>query len=555
MSCHFNLIVKGEDMSYVALYRKWRPMVFDDVVGQDNIVTILKNQVSNQRTAHAYLFSGGRGTGKTSTAKILSRAVNCLQANQGNPCNQCEVCKGILAGNIMDVIEIDAASNNSVDDIRTMRDEVFYAPSAAKFRVYIIDEVHMLSTGAFNALLKILEEPPKHVIFILATTEPHKLPATILSRCQRFEFRLVGEKHIIARLKTISESTGVKIQQEALELIARMAEGALRDAISIFDQCMGTEGGTVTKQTVIDTVGIPGEETMIKLVDAISGGNILECMELVDRICKEGKDLGQSVSNLVRLFRDILVYSSTMSDGDFYLGSVETQTLQYLAPKFEQYELVSIIMSLSELVSNMKWSSQPRVMLEVEMVRLCKRSASMEFAALEDRISRVEQLISRKHLEPDAEIRKKPAAKVDTAKRPPAKTTEDKENAPKKKTVNSEEGFPEWKEVVSELKKSGKVVLYANLIGSNAVKLDRTTIGLVFGENAGDFGKTVVFKNENLTILKKAVKKVTGEDMNIKCVSEGEINKAPTCHGVDEDAQKVTRIAEKLDIQINIIDE
>ncbi len=542
-------------MSYIALYRKWRPAVFDHVVGQENIITILRNQVSNRRIAHAYLFSGGRGTGKTSTAKILARAVNCLQTNQGNPCNQCEVCRGILAGNIMDVIEIDAASNNSVDDIRTMRDEVFYAPSAARFRVYIIDEVHMLSTGAFNALLKILEEPPKHVIFILATTEPHKLPATILSRCQRFEFRQVGEKHIVERLKTIAASTEVEVQQEALELIARMADGALRDAISILDQCIGSANGTITKQTVIDTVGIPGEETMIELAEAISDHNILKCVELTDRLCKDGKDLGQSVSNLIRLFRDILVYRSTTSDGDFYLATVEVKTLKLLSAKFEQAELIGIIMSLSELVSNMKWASQPRVAVEVEMVKLCKRSVRMEFAAVEDRISRIEQLLAKGPVEPKAEINRKAVVKEDTTKKRPVKTTDEQEAVPGKRVMNTEGDLPEWGEVVSGLKKSGKVVLYANLIGSRAVRLDKGTIGLIFGETAGDFGKTVVFKNENLAILKNAVKKVTGEDMNIKCISEGEVNRLSTSPSVDEKSEKVTRIAEKLDIPINIIDE
>jgi DNA polymerase-3 subunit gamma/tau len=233
-----SLFNSGGIMSYTALYREWRPLVFEDVVEQEHIVKTLKYSVTAGRIAHAYLFCGTRGTGKTTMAHILSRAINCLNPQNGDPCNECEVCKGILEGSILDVLEIDAASNNSVDNVREIRDEVIYAPSTARYKVYIIDEVHMLSTGAFNALLKTLEEPPSHVVFILATTEPHKLPATILSRCQRFDFRKISVEGIVQRLDKVAHANGITFEKEALRLISRLADGALRDALSIMDQCM-----------------------------------------------------------------------------------------------------------------------------------------------------------------------------------------------------------------------------------------------------------------------------------------------------------------------------
>ena len=238
-------------MSYIALYRKFRPLKFSDMVGQDYISQILKNQIINDRVGHAYLFSGGRGTGKTSTAKIFSRAINCTNQKDGEPCNECEICKGIIDGSLTDVTEIDAASNNSVDNIREIRDEVMFAPTKAKYRIYIIDEVHMLSTGAFNALLKTLEEPPKHVKFILATTDPNKLPATILSRCQRFDFKRISEDNIVKRLRIICKESKIKISENALKMIAVLAEGAMRDAISMLERCTGENTNSEVSEDVI----------------------------------------------------------------------------------------------------------------------------------------------------------------------------------------------------------------------------------------------------------------------------------------------------------------
>ena len=540
-------------MAYIALYRKWRPKVFDDLVGQGSISRILKNQIINQRIAHAYLFSGGRGTGKTTTAKIFSRAVNCISPKEGNPCNECEICTGILSSNIMDVVEIDAASNNSVDDVRNIRDEVFYTPNVSKYRVYIIDEVHMLSTGAFNALLKILEEPPKHVVFILATTEPHKLPATILSRCQRFEFKQISIDDIGSRLKMIVEKNSSEIDDNALDSIARAADGSMRDAISILDQCMdGTEG--ITSKKVIEVIGAPTEETIIKLAEAILIKDLAECMSIIDETIKSGKDISQFVSVMVRFFRDVLIFKTTRSEKVIYLTASETNSLKEIAGKFSQQRLIKIITSMSELEANMRWASLPRVMFEIEMVKFCSQEEILD-AVVEKRIARLEELLSNpvsiERISVDNSKQLETIAKVKTAQ---ASKSEANISSTHVETANNLEA---WSDVVSRLKSGGKVLLYANLIGTKAVKMDSKTIGIVFSKSAGEFGKTVLAKNENLAVLKDAIKAVTGQEYNVKCITDNIVNKGPTAENKikERSIDKAEELAKEFDIPINIIEE
>ena len=287
-------------MGYTALYRKFRPLNFSEMVGQEHITRTLRNQVIEQRVGHAYLFNGGRGTGKTSAAKILARAVNCLNPKDGEPCNECEICKAILSGSLTDVVEMDAASNNSVEDIRAIRDEVNFLPTRAKYRVYIIDEVHMLSTGAFNALLKTLEEPPEHVKFILATTEPQKLPATILSRCQRFDFKRISTQDIIKRLEIICKESNIQISKEALELIAILSEGAMRDAISILERCAAEQTEEINEDKVRDLVGIPKITYINKLAKGIINKEPEEAINIVNTILEEGKDIDNFLWELIK---------------------------------------------------------------------------------------------------------------------------------------------------------------------------------------------------------------------------------------------------------------
>ena len=298
-------------MAYTALYRKFRPTTFADVVGQEHITKTLRNQIIADRVGHAYLFNGGRGTGKTSSAKILARAINCLNPKDGEPCNECEICRGALNGSLTDIVEMDAASNNSVEDIRSIREEVNFLPTKAKYRVYIIDEVHMLSPGAFNALLKTLEEPPEHVKFILATTEPQKLPATILSRCQRFDFKRISNEDIIKRLKVVCNESNIEITDSALNIIAVLSEGAMRDALSILERCIQDGENKIDEDKIKDLVGIPKIAFVNSITEAIIDYDIDKALKSMDDILNEGKDLNNFLWEIIKYIKDILIYKSS----------------------------------------------------------------------------------------------------------------------------------------------------------------------------------------------------------------------------------------------------
>ncbi|MEG0873449.1 MAG: DNA polymerase III subunit gamma/tau [Clostridia bacterium] len=345
-------------MSYIALYRKYRPTTFNEIVGQENVTKILKNQVSSGKISHAYIFSGTRGTGKTSAAKIFARAINCLNPQNGEPCNECEVCKSILDSSITDVVEMDAASNNSVENIRQIRQEVIYATIDVKYRVYIIDEVHMLTTSAFNALLKTLEEPPENVVFILATTEQHKIPVTILSRCLRFEFNKLSEEDISKRLEYVLIEESVKYEIEALSYIAKLADGALRDALSILDRCITETKEVLKYEDVVRIVGAIDKETINKIIKSILAYECVGSLELIDGIIDKGKDLRQFVSQIVEVFLDILVGEN--------LENVDKKRLIY------------IIDRLSRLDNELKQTSKPAIVLKACIVELCSINDSVK---------------------------------------------------------------------------------------------------------------------------------------------------------------------------------
>ena len=298
-------------MGYTALYRKFRPLNFAEIVGQEHITRTLRNQIIADRVGHAYLFNGGRGTGKTSAAKVLARAINCLNPKDGEPCNECEICRGAINGSLTDIVEMDAASNNSVEDIRSIREEVNFLPTKAKYRVYIIDEVHMLSTGAFNALLKTLEEPPEHVKFILATTEPQKLPATILSRCQRFDFKRISDENIVKRLEIVCKESNIEISKEALEIIATLAEGAMRDALSILERCIQDGENNINADKIKDLVGIPKITYIYNIVKSILEYNVEEAFTTVEDVLKDGKDITNLLWEIIKYVKDILVFKSS----------------------------------------------------------------------------------------------------------------------------------------------------------------------------------------------------------------------------------------------------
>lgn len=373
---------------YQALYRQYRPKNFDEVLGQKHITITLRNQIQKESISHAYLFSGTRGTGKTSTAKIFSRAVNCLNPTEGNPCNECEICKGILDESIMDVIEMDAASNNGVDDIRDLREKVVYPPARTKYKVYIVDEVHMLSKAAFNALLKTLEEPPKHLIFILATTEPEKLPQTILSRCQRFDFKRVTTKDIIENMRNICNNLGLDVEDKVLSLIARNSDGAMRDALSLLDKCVSFINDKITYSDATNILGIVNSDIILNIIQDIIDKNLERVLQSIDEVIQNGKDIHQFIKDLISHFRNLMIIKT--SKNPMELIDIDEETLEKYLGQSKSISIDFILKGLDILTvadEKAKWSTQPRVILEMAVIQLTKLEEEL---SLEERVKRLE---------------------------------------------------------------------------------------------------------------------------------------------------------------------
>ncbi|NHH93458.1 DNA polymerase III subunit gamma/tau [Bacillus sp. MB95] len=367
-------------MAYQALYRVYRPQSFNDVVGQQHIIKTLQNALVQEKFSHAYLFSGPRGTGKTTAAKILAKAVNCEKAPIAEPCNECATCRGITDGSISDVIEIDAASNNGVDEIRDIRDKVKYAPSAVRYKVYIIDEVHMLSIGAFNALLKTLEEPPAHVIFILATTEPHKIPLTIISRCQRFDFKRISPEDIVYRMKEVLGSEELEVSEDALYEIAKASEGGMRDALSLLDQAISYSTEKVSLEDVLSITGAVSQSFIVKIVQAIFNENIVEALDSVESLIKNGKDPARFVEDLIFYYRDVLLYQASEENAYLLEKAAVNEEFKELSSKMDSAFIYKVIAELNQTQQEMKWSNHPRVLLEVALVKLAQSSTNQEGA-------------------------------------------------------------------------------------------------------------------------------------------------------------------------------
>ena len=380
--------------TYQALYRKYRPQTFDDVSGQLAVTQTLKTQLLSGRMSHAYLFTGSRGTGKTSCAKILAKAVNCLHPDNGNPCNVCEACRAIDSGSCMDVLEIDAASNNGVDNVRDLRDDAIYSPSQVKMRVYIIDEVHMLSISAFNALLKIIEEPPEHLLFILATTELHKVPATILSRCQRFSFRRISQEDIAARLQYVAYQENIDLDDGAARVLARLADGGMRDGLSLLDQCASATTGELTAERVYACLGIAGEQKCGELMGYIAKHDTKSAMELFNRLYTEGKDLGAMLDEMACLTRDLLVLKTAGNAGITMLSGVASdQEVLELTKQLSSGELVRMINLIQSTLSGFTRSASRRLDAELCILELCQPELSLDAKALNARLTRLEEQI------------------------------------------------------------------------------------------------------------------------------------------------------------------
>jgi DNA polymerase-3 subunit gamma/tau len=380
---------------YTALYRKWRPKKFEDVFGQEQVTATLKNELENNKISHAYLLCGTRGTGKTSTARLLAKAVNCSSPTDNNPCDSCASCVSINEGSSIDVIEIDAASNRGIDDIRNLREAIKFTPTLGKYKVYIIDEVHMLTNEAFNALLKTLEEPPTYVMFILATTEPHKLPATILSRCQRFDFKRISIPNIMNHLKSICKHEAMDAEEAALRIIARNADGAMRDALSILDQCAVYGGKNISETTVLEVLGISGDQHLLEIGEAILQGDASKSILIIDDLSAGGKDINQFIKDLTAHYRNVLMTKILDKPEDVIdMSSEGIQALKNNSEQFTKESIVRCIKYLSELENEAKWYSNPRILLEVAVVRMCKAAGDDSLDGLMTRLSKLEKLIS-----------------------------------------------------------------------------------------------------------------------------------------------------------------
>ena len=532
-------------MGYTALYRKFRPAKFSELVGQEHITKTLKNQIMAGRVGHAYLFNGGRGTGKTSAAKILARAINCLNPKDGEPCNECEMCKGILSGSNTDVVEMDAASNNSVEDIRSIREEVNFLPTSSKYRVYIIDEVHMLSTGAFNALLKTLEEPPEHVKFILATTEPQKLPATILSRCQRFDFKKISNSDIIKRLKEVCKKSEIEITDEALNTIAILSEGAMRDALSILERCVQDGLKNINEDNIKDLVGIPKITYIQEIIDGILEYNIEKVLTALDAVINEGKDVTNLTWELIKYTKDLLVYKTT-NKIELY-SEDEIKKLKELAQKAEKDRLLNLVYELSELQNSIKISSQKLIIFQAGIIKLCNKKSGNGTDDLERRISELEEKIEKGVIvrnTSSSNVNSISSAKYSVEKNKNNNKVETK-NIP---TVSQGPLAKEWPNILNDFKSNGKIMLYTNLINSNAVELNDMTVGIEFPNGLNSFGRTVLEKIDNKNEVEKQVSIACGREMHVKYI---DLKKENNNQMVKNDAESIMN---NLDIPFDVID-
>lgn len=490
-------------MSYTALYRKLRPKIFKDVVGQDAIVRTLKNQICTKRVSHAYLFCGTRGTGKTSTAKIFAKAINCLDPAEGEPCNQCSICKDIDLNKSMNVIEIDAASNNGVDSIRELRDEVRYTPATGKYKVYIIDEVHMLSTGAFNALLKTLEEPPNYVIFILATTDPQKVLATILSRCQRFDFKRITEGDMVFKIKEYLVSDNIEIEDSALKYIASLSDGAMRDALSILDQCIAFYFDEKIKlEHVLEVVGAVDNTIIFEITEALSNYDVNKCLKIVDEVILRGRDISQFVTEWITHIRNILVSKSDVSSLNMSNEYKERSLKQ--AEKISHEMLIHYINELSELKNQLKVSFSDRIMIEVCIIKLCSLPAK-EDENLYIRIKKLEEMLEK------GEIKKSVKVNIEDTKK------EEKKEIKKEKAIlkDMEKICGEWKSISSEFEAVTKA-----LIGKTTAEyIDNNILCIISKDNS---------TKETLNTRKEKIKEVLSskyeKELDIKIMTKEEFD-------------------------------
>ncbi len=513
-------------MAYMALYREWRPKTFGDVVGQDHVTITLKNQINNERIAHAYLLCGTRGTGKTSTAKILAKAVNCLNSDHGEPCNECEMCKKINAGTAIDVTELDAASHNGVDNIRDIIEDVQYPPQEARYKVYIIDEVHMLSIGAVNAFLKTLEEPPSNIIFILATTDPQKLPITILSRCQRFDFKRIKSTDIFDRLRTIVSKQGIFVEDNSLKLISRVSDGAMRDALSILDQAISMNEGRVEYDNVIDMLGLVTNESLTKLSDSIIGRNIEEAIKVINEIVFSGKDIYVFIKDMTTHMRDLLMAKVSENVEDILdMSSENIDILKQQAAKIRVEEIMRNIKILQDAQEQAKWSKQNRIYLELAVIKMCKIEYDTSKEILLARINKLEEIIKQGKRTVACESVTPRVSEKNVSKKEKStnKKTEirpvDKHNANSNLTVDMVK--KSFKDILDMFKARRHMVIYASLMTGEILSCDGGVIELGY-EKQYSFNKIRLEKEENRNVIEEIFSEALKEAVKIKYTIESD---------------------------------
>lgn len=523
--------------TYQALYRKWRPMVFEDVVGQTHVDETLKNSVETGRIAHAYLFCGTRGTGKTSTAKIFSRAVNCLNSQNGNPCNECSVCRGILDGSILDVYEMDAASNSGIDNIRKIRDEVIYAPADCKYKVYIVDEAHMLTTESFNALLKTLEEPPPNVIFILATTEPNKIPPTILSRCQRFDFRRIGIDDILRRINKITAAEKIEITPDAAELVAELADGSMRDALSILDQCAAYTREKLSYADIVEIVGIADRRKLFGIVEKILDNNCAEAITEVEELLSMGKEVFNLFDELIMHFRALMICKAAKSPEEILEKTDETLSrYKEQAQKCDVNRILYSISVLGEYLLQAKRMSTPKIAAEMAVVKLCTPESSKLSEALQLRIEKLESDV-RNIMSGAAKISAGSSGAGGAKPQPQQNSFETKEH------ISDAVRWAKWPEALKRIKQESKS-LYIFLFKADALYFgDEIEIVL---ENAAAFEK--INTSEGKKYLSDLFSAVAEESLNVVVSQSGNLKKRKEGASILDIAAKKDLLGDKMTI-------
>ena len=512
-------------MAYTALYREWRPKNFEDVVGQEHITTTLKNQILNDRIAHAYLFCGTRGTGKTSTAKVMAKALNCLNPHDGEPCNECDMCNKINEGLAIDVTELDAASNNGIDRIRDIIDDSKYPPQEAKYKVYIMDEVHMLSIGAVNAFLKTLEEPPENVIFILATTDPQKLPITILSRCQRFDFKRINNDKIVARLRKIVDAKGVLAEDKCLELISRVSDGAMRDSLSILDQAIAMGDGAVEYDSLISMLGLVTNEHLFNLTSAVIERNIEKAMVIIEDLVFAGKDIHLFIKDLVEHFRNLLMVKVTNNPEEVLDMSLENiARVKEQGARIRVEEIMRDIRILQEAEGNAKLSKQARLYLELAIIKMCKIEYDTSNEVILARINRVEEAlrsgkiaVSAQQVQGSKEQAAIKKAAVKQAAKVPQNNVKLEENADSKLSINDVQRA--WQDILEAFKARRAMVIYASVVTGRPVACQNGIVTIQYGEQFA-FNKQRLEKPDNYKIVNEVVSEVLRENVKVRFIVE-----------------------------------